>query len=424
MSEPNTNNNTAEQQEEEELLRSQDYIYARNTDHDFVPERQVPGISSLLMEFIRQLRPGMEVYRISVPAIIVSPYSLLEKLSYSCNPNEWLMNAPALPTAEARIVSICKWALSTQTIVPQKGFVGMKPFNPILGEVFRCSWEHPDSETHFIAEQVSHHPPVSACIMYNTTKNIAYTAHFDPKTSFYGNYASTNINSGRYCVYLFDHEEEYEVINPAVIVKGFIWGSSGVESYGELKVICKKSGYSVVVDFKGSGNKVDGKIYYRDDPVYKVYGSFDGVVDIVPTNNSVLQTKDQYNIADIPKQVRKIRPVYEQDENESRRVWHKSVYSILYKEFETANKYKFEVEEKQRKKRKDIQEKKLPEFKPAYFYPKQAQAGSENETGDERHYEWTCRRFSPERFYSSNKEKSWWLDESEQFDSVAPPSKH
>jgi hypothetical protein len=31
-----------------------------------------------------------------------------------------------------------------------------KPYNPILGETFRCFWEHPNgSKTFYIAEQVS-----------------------------------------------------------------------------------------------------------------------------------------------------------------------------------------------------------------------------------------------------------------------------
>lgn len=33
-----------------------------------------------------------------------------------------------------------------------------KPYNPILGETFRCSWEHPDgSYTYYVAEQVRCH---------------------------------------------------------------------------------------------------------------------------------------------------------------------------------------------------------------------------------------------------------------------------
>jgi len=38
-----------------------------------------------------------------------------------------------------------------------------KPYNPILGEFFRCRYDYPNGTTaYYIAEQVSHHPPISA----------------------------------------------------------------------------------------------------------------------------------------------------------------------------------------------------------------------------------------------------------------------
>ena len=49
--------------------------------------------------------------------------------------------------------SIVKWYLSGFYKKP-KGL--KKPYNPILGETFRCYWEHPNgSKTFYIAEQVS-----------------------------------------------------------------------------------------------------------------------------------------------------------------------------------------------------------------------------------------------------------------------------
>ena len=40
-----------------------------------------------------------------------------------------------------------------------------KPFNPVLGETYE--FIDPHYNTHFIAEQVSHHPPISAYYAYN-----------------------------------------------------------------------------------------------------------------------------------------------------------------------------------------------------------------------------------------------------------------
>ena len=49
--------------------------------------------------------------------------------------------------------------------------VGQKPFNPLLGETYECIRE--DRGWRFIAEQVSHHPPISAC--YCDSKNFIFS---------------------------------------------------------------------------------------------------------------------------------------------------------------------------------------------------------------------------------------------------------
>lgn len=80
------------------------------------------------------------------------------------------------------MVQVVKWYLSSYH-AGRKSSVAKKPYNPILGEVFRCHWDvaedgnGPSEETvpegpvpwckknqlTFVAEQVSHHPP-SECI--------------------------------------------------------------------------------------------------------------------------------------------------------------------------------------------------------------------------------------------------------------------
>ena len=49
-----------------------------------------------------------------------------------------------------------------------------KPFNPILGETFELIGQ----DYKYFAEQVSHHPPVSACIAENNN----YRYHMDTNT--------------------------------------------------------------------------------------------------------------------------------------------------------------------------------------------------------------------------------------------------
>lgn len=81
--------------------------------------------------------------------------------------------------ARDRMVQVVRWYLSAYH-AGRKSAVAKKPYNPIIGEVFRCHWDIPEladagetaalatdgpipwcrrDQLTFIAEQVSHHPP-------------------------------------------------------------------------------------------------------------------------------------------------------------------------------------------------------------------------------------------------------------------------
>ena len=57
-----------------------------------------------------------------------------------------------------------------------------KPFNPILGETYELQ---PSEGTQYMAEQVSHHPPVSACYAKSESQ-YEYWMNTNMKTSFWG----------------------------------------------------------------------------------------------------------------------------------------------------------------------------------------------------------------------------------------------
>ena len=70
----------------------------------------------------------------------------------------------------SRIKTIVKWYLSGFYKKP-KGL--KKPYNPILGEKFRCYWKHPSgSKTFYIAEQVKFITHEILNTSKNTVKNL------------------------------------------------------------------------------------------------------------------------------------------------------------------------------------------------------------------------------------------------------------
>jgi len=42
-----------------------------------------------------------------------------------------------------------------------------KPLNAFLGELFFAEWDDEGSVTKLVSEQVSHHPPITACRLWN-----------------------------------------------------------------------------------------------------------------------------------------------------------------------------------------------------------------------------------------------------------------
>ena len=88
-----------------------------------------------------------------------------------------------MPTPRDRMVQVVRWYLCSFHAGRKSG-VAKKPYNPILGEVFRCHWDLTnekeddnslksgaklvrdgpipwctENQLSFVAEQVSHHPP-------------------------------------------------------------------------------------------------------------------------------------------------------------------------------------------------------------------------------------------------------------------------
>ncbi|XP_012503812.1 PREDICTED: oxysterol-binding protein-related protein 8 [Propithecus coquereli] len=109
---------------------------------------------SLIWTLLKQVRPGMDLSRVVLPTFILEPRSFLDKLSDYYYHADFLSEAALEENPYFRLKKVVKWYLSGFYKKP-KGL--KKPYNPILGETFRCLWIHPrtNSKTFYIAEQDS-----------------------------------------------------------------------------------------------------------------------------------------------------------------------------------------------------------------------------------------------------------------------------
>ncbi|KAJ1348595.1 Oxysterol-binding protein- protein 8, partial [Parelaphostrongylus tenuis] len=185
---------------------------------------------SLIWTLLKQIRPGMDLSKVILPTFILEPRSFLEKLADYYYHADLLAEASLEPDPYNRIVKVVKFYLSGFYKKP-KGL--KKPYNPILGETFRCRWAHPDgSYTYYIAEQVSHHPPVSSLYVTNRKAGFNVAGTILAKSKYYGNSLSAIMN-GTLTISLLDRGEKYVVTLPYASCKGIMIGTMTMELGGQ-----------------------------------------------------------------------------------------------------------------------------------------------------------------------------------------------
>eukprot|EP00818_Percolomonas_sp_WS_P006924 CAMPEP_0117454026 /NCGR_PEP_ID=MMETSP0759-20121206/10568_1 /TAXON_ID=63605 /ORGANISM="Percolomonas cosmopolitus, Strain WS" /LENGTH=193 /DNA_ID=CAMNT_0005247159 /DNA_START=1 /DNA_END=580 /DNA_ORIENTATION=- len=123
-----------------------------------------------------------------IPAALLKRFSLLEMYCYTSQPKAYLEGLEKM-TAEERIINISKWWMENQMVLPQQGVQDVKPANPILGEQFHATFQHANSTTTYLAEQVSHHPPITAVYIENKKEGFTFEQTHQPKSTFWGNSA-------------------------------------------------------------------------------------------------------------------------------------------------------------------------------------------------------------------------------------------
>lgn len=146
------------------------------------------------------------------------------------------------------MIDVVRYFLSGWHIRP-KGV--KKPYNPVLGEFFRCRWKCPDgSHSFYIAEQVSHHPPVSAFFYANPQNHIIGMGNFKPKGRFLGNSVASYLQGTNHIYFTNRPGEEYVITNPNIYARGVIFGMMFLEIGDVATITCEKTDLMAEIDFK------------------------------------------------------------------------------------------------------------------------------------------------------------------------------
>uniref|UniRef100_A0A8C2B6H8 Oxysterol-binding protein n=1 Tax=Cyprinus carpio TaxID=7962 RepID=A0A8C2B6H8_CYPCA len=363
-----SDSDTSERQEDSyldldpnEALRETSYIEQSHEElGEAGEESQTETVSeenkSLIWTLLKQVRPGMDLSKVVLPTFILEPRSFLDKLSDYYYHADFLSEAAVEENAYNRMKKVVKWYISGFYKKP-KGL--KKPYNPIIGETFRCLWIHSktNSKTFYIAEQVSHHPPVSAFYVSNRKDGFCLSGSILAKSKFYGNSLSA-ILDGEARLSFLNRGEDYVMNMPYAHCKGILYGTMTLELGGQVSIACEKTGYSAQLEFRlkpflGSSdivNQISGKIKLGKEVLATLEGHWDSEVFINDKKTGEMETF--WNPTPELRQNRLIRctvPPEEQSEFESERLWQHVTRAINNKDQTEATNEKFILEEVQRK---------------------------------------------------------------------------
>ncbi|XP_034985447.1 oxysterol-binding protein-related protein 11 isoform X3 [Zootoca vivipara] len=335
---------------------------------------------SVILHLLSQLKLGMDLTRVVLPTFILEKRSLLEMYADFMSHPDLFIAISSGSSPEERMIRFVEYYL-TSFHEGRKGAIAKKPYNPIIGETFHCSWrsrvpsdtssnssshslseqgtvseesqEQAESDYHtvrFVAEQVSHHPPVSGFYAECVERNMCVNAHVWTKSKFLGmSIGVTMVGEG--ILSLLEHGEEYTFSLPCAYARSILtvpW----VELGGKVSVNCAKTGYSASITFHtkpfygGKLHRVTGEVKQNatNTVVCRVQGEWNSILEFT-YNNGETKCMDLTKLSVTRKRV---RPIEKQGPFESRKLWQHVTESLRDGDIDKATEHKKALEERQR----------------------------------------------------------------------------
>ncbi|XP_072300599.1 oxysterol-binding protein-related protein 6 isoform X7 [Eucyclogobius newberryi] len=229
-----------------------------------------PDISNINLWNILRNNIGKDLSKVSMPVELNEPLNTLQRMCEEMEYSELLDKAAETENPFERMVLVAAFAVSGYSSTYYRA--GSKPFNPLLGETYECIRE--DKGFCFFSEQVSHHPPVSAC--HCESKNFTVWQDVRWKNKFWGK-SMEILPIGFVNLTIPSFGDHYEWNKVTTCVHNILSGRRWIEHYGEITIrntkssacLCKltfvKGNYwsSNVNEVQGFVMDQEGKVVHR-----------------------------------------------------------------------------------------------------------------------------------------------------------------
>ncbi|XP_066468429.1 oxysterol-binding protein-related protein 6 isoform X7 [Tiliqua scincoides] len=229
-----------------------------------------PDTSNINLWNILRNNIGKDLSKVSMPVELNEPLNTLQHLCEELEYSELLDKAAESDDPYERMVLVAAFATSGYASTYYRA--GSKPFNPVLGETYECIRE--DKGFRFFSEQVSHHPPISAC--HCESKNFVFWQDIRWKNKFWGK-SMEILPIGTLNVTLPKYGDCFVWNKVTTCIHNILSGRRWIEHYGEITIrntkssvcICKltfvKVNYwnSNVNEIQGVVMDQEGKVVHR-----------------------------------------------------------------------------------------------------------------------------------------------------------------
>jgi len=198
---------------------------------------------------------GKDLSKIAVPVIFNEPLSFLQRMGEYLEYSNLLDQALETKDPRERLLLVTAFGVSYfSSNLDRFG----KPFNPLLGETFELVSK--ERKMRMMAEQVSHHPPVSSIYAEGHDGEWEYRCTIEVKNKFWGKSLEI-FPTGWNHIILKRFNEHYTFHQPTLAIHNICFGTLWTDTYGDVVVTEHSSGLQAHVNLLKTGWMTDKKLY-------------------------------------------------------------------------------------------------------------------------------------------------------------------
>nr|XP_024360842.1 oxysterol-binding protein-related protein 3-like isoform X2 [Physcomitrium patens] len=239
------------------------------------PRRRLPAPRPLSRGFtvwtVLKNAVGRDLNHITMPATINEPLSVLQKCAEELQYRHLLEQAVQKKGSLERLL-----LASAFTCASYYGSIhrDAKPFNPLLGETY----EYQDYHCWFLAEQVSHHPPILAFQSEDTGGRYQIYGEIEIKNKFWGRSIEVLCN-GAVHLKIPKYGDHITWNRATLCIHNVLVGKAWIDNYGEVSVVNHSTGDVGRIRFHKATSReqcrITGKIYdSKGVPHYTIFGNY------------------------------------------------------------------------------------------------------------------------------------------------------